>query len=80
MPAKLRAIDKGTLYDVPGKLRRFVRKIEQGQIDPRDVVVITRESVGPNRSCKVGMYHFGSASTESVHWMIATALGRIEPQ
>lgn len=41
--SKLRAIDKGTCYDVPGKLRRLVHEIESGKHgDVTDVVVAIR--------------------------------------
>jgi len=77
--AKLRAIDQGTIYDVAGKLRCLVRQIERGEIHPRDVVVVTREPYANNVSCSVGVHHFGSGSTEDVHWMLCTASNRIEP-
>jgi hypothetical protein len=75
----LRAINQGTRYDVSGKLRNIVRSIESGEIAPRDVIVITREIAGRNKSCKVGLFHFGTGSTEDVHWMLSTAKNRVEP-
>jgi hypothetical protein len=79
MRSKLRVINRGTYYDVVGNLRKLVREIEAGKIKPRDVVVITRESVQLNKSCKVGLFHYGTGSTEEVHWMVSTAKNRVEP-
>lgn len=76
----LRAIDRGTRYDIAGCLRGLVREIESGEIKPRDVVVITRESLANNKSCKVGLRLYGTGSTEDVHWMLSTAKARVEPQ
>jgi len=57
----------------------LVRDMESGDIQPRDVIVLTRETVRPNVSAKVGMYHYGYGSVEELHWMLATAQNRIEP-
>ena len=77
---KLRAIDRGTRYDITGKMRRLIHRIESGEIVPRDVLVVTSESCGPNRSNTIILHHMGFGSTEEIHWMLATAKGRIEPQ
>lgn len=78
---KLRAIDRGTRYDITGKMRSLIRRIESGEIQPRDVVIVTRETT-ERRNCSayVGMHHFGFGSVEDIHWMLATAQGRIQPQ
>jgi hypothetical protein len=44
--AKLRAIDRGTRYDITGKMRNLIRTIERGEIKPRDIIILTRESNG----------------------------------
>ena len=44
-----------------------------GRSTPRDVVVITREFIAPNKSCRVGLRHYGTGSTEDIHWMLSTA-------
>ena len=75
----LRAINEGTRYDVTGSLRKLIRRIESGEVKPRDVVVVTRESVKSNASCQVILHHFGTGTTEDIHWMLATAQNRIEP-
>jgi hypothetical protein len=79
MKAKLRVINQGTRYDVIGNMRKLVRKMEDGKIAPRDVVVITREPLQVNASCEVMLYHYGTGSTEDIHWMMTTAKNRVEP-
>lgn len=76
---KLRVINVGTRYDVSGKLRAFIREIESGEINPRDVIVLSRETIRNNASARVDMRHYGTGSTEDLHWMLATAQNRIEP-
>jgi hypothetical protein len=78
--AKLRVIDRGTRYDVSGPLRRLVRQIERGEIKPRDVIVLTTQTVRINASPTVTMHHFGTGTESDMHWMLRTAQGRIEPQ
>lgn len=77
--AKLRVIDQGTRYDLTGCMRGLIRRIESGEIMARDIVVLTREPVSPNRSCTVTLHHYGTGSTEDIHWMLSTAKNRIEP-
>lgn len=76
--AKLRAIDQGTRYDVAGKLRGIVRQIESGEMEARDVILLTRECEN-NRIPTVTMHHFGNGTIENIHWMLSTAQRRIEP-
>ena len=78
--SSLRAINKGTRYDITGKMRNLIRRIESGEIAPRDILVVTSEPTGPNRSNKIILHHMGFGSTEEIHWMLSTAKGRIEPQ
>lgn len=77
--ATLRAINEGTNYDITGNMRKLIRRIENGEIAPRDVLVVTREIVSNNMSCKVVLHHYGPGSTEEIHWMLSTAKNRIEP-
>lgn len=78
--AKLRAIDRGTRYDVTGNLRRFVRRIESGDLqDATDVLVIARCHRPPDGRKRVEIHHFGSATIEEMHWMVSTAKNRYEP-
>ena len=76
---KLRAIDKGTRYDVSEPLRRLVRQIERGEVQPRDILVITSQTLQNNASPTITMHHFGMGSVPDMHWMLATAQNRIEP-
>ena len=77
---KLRVIDQGTRYDITGKLRMLTRKIERGEIKPRDLLVITTETIRNNSSPMVMLHHYGQGSTENIHWMLSTAANRIEPR
>jgi hypothetical protein len=77
--SKLRVIDRGTRYDVTGNIRRLVRQMESGEVKPRDVVILTTQTIRNNASATVTMHHFGKGSTEDVHWMLATAQNRVEP-
>jgi hypothetical protein len=78
--AKLRAIDQGTRYDVTGCMRGLIRRIERGEINPSDVLILTREVVKPySSSCRVGLHHYGPGTIEQIHWMLTTAKNRIEP-
>jgi hypothetical protein len=77
--SKLRVIDRGTRYDVSGKLRRLVRQIESGEIKPRDVIVLTTETVRNNAGPRIIMHHYGTGTEADMHWILATAQNRIEP-
>ena len=79
MMGKLRAIDRGTRYDITGRMRKIIRDIENGEIKPRNVLVITTESNGTNCMPKVVLYHLGPGLIEEAHWMLSTAKTRIEP-
>lgn len=78
--SKLRVIDRGTRYDVTGCLRGFLREIERGEINPRDVIVVATETLRNNAGPRVHMRHYGTGTEADMHWMLATAQGRIEPQ
>ena len=77
--SNLRVIDRGTRYDVIGKLRTLVREIERGEVKPRDVIVLTTETYQNNTGPRVIMHHFGTGTEADMHWMLATAQTRIEP-
>ena len=77
--SKLRVIDRGTRYDVSKPLRRLIREIERGEVHPRDVIVLTSQTLKNNASPTITMHHFGMGSTEEMHWMLATAQNRIQP-
>lgn len=78
--AKLRVINRGTRYDITGKMRTLIRHFESGEIDLRDVAIVTRETRQNNASPTVILHHYGYGSVEDLHWMLSTAMGRIEPQ
>lgn len=78
-PTKIRAINKGTRYDVSRPLRRLVRQIESGEVEPRDVIVLTSQYMQTNASPTVTLHHFGYGSVAEMHWMLSTAQNRIEP-
>jgi hypothetical protein len=77
--SKLRVIDHGTRYDISGKLRAIVRRIETGELTPRDVVVVTRALPIEQPGGKVELWHLGTGTIADVHWMLRTAQNRIEP-
>lgn len=78
--SNLRVINRGNVrYDISGSMRSLVRRIERGEIQPRDVVILTRETAANNASPCVGMHHYGFGSVEDIHWMLATAQTRIQP-
>jgi hypothetical protein len=75
----LRVINQGTRYDITGNLRSFTRRIENGEIVTRDLLIVTREFVKNNASPKVILHHYGNGSVEDIHWMLSTAMNRLEP-
>lgn len=78
--AKIRAIDQGTYYDIPGKLRKMAREIERGERgDIRDAVLLLNEQNTGNGSNVVHMFRWGTDIASNAHWMLCTAKNRIEP-
>jgi hypothetical protein len=75
----IRAIDNGTRYDITGNLRRLTRDIENGEISPRDVVIVATETTEMNKSATIILRHYGNGTIEDIHWMLSTAKNRIEP-
>lgn len=72
---KLRAIDRGTIYDVEGSLRKRIRGLRDGEDgDVTDAVLLLR-----NRDGKVTSFHFGPGGRERAHFMVSTAKNRLEP-
>jgi hypothetical protein len=70
----IRAIDQGTLYDIPGKLQHAARNLARDRHDLTDVVLLERRSDGSMRS-----FHWGRGGQSTAHWMCATAKNRLEP-
>jgi hypothetical protein len=73
--SSIRAIDKGTIYDVTGKLRSITRTIERGEEGHiTDAIVIIRRDNG-----SIGSFHLGSGNRERTHHMVCTVQNRLEP-
>jgi hypothetical protein len=68
----LRAINRGTRYDIHGKLLRIARDIEHGKLgDVRDVVVIIkRVSVDATMT---STHHIGTGTIADVSMMLKAA-------
>jgi hypothetical protein len=76
----IRAIDQGTLYDIPGKLRHLARAIENGEVGSvrNGIVLLSTFEEGSFRK-SIKMYAVGPDSLEEMHWMVATLKNRLEP-
>lgn len=73
--AKLRAIDRGTVYDVPGEMKALARSIDRGEHgEVTDCVVIVRNSDG-----HIGSFNYGRGNRERAHHMVSTVKNRLEP-
>lgn len=71
----IRAIDRGTVYDLTGKLRWLTRDIESGKHGHiTDVVIISRAANG-----SIGSFYFGNEPRERAHYMVSTVKNRLEP-
>lgn len=66
--ASIRVIDKGTCYDVPGKLRKLARQIERGEWgDATDVVFSLRyQRKGETR---IQSFAAGKSNPETLYYM-----------
>jgi hypothetical protein len=71
----IRAIDKGTLYDVPGMLRQYARGIEKGEFgEVRNGVLILSTT-----NNQVNSFAVGTEDRIRAHWMVSTVKNRLEP-
>lgn len=71
----LRAIDQGTIYDVPGKMKNLARSIERGEEGTiTDAVIVIRNANG-----SIGTFQFGPGNRERSHHMVSVAKNRLEP-
>jgi hypothetical protein len=66
--SKLRPIDRGTYYDVPGKLRRLVHEIESGRHGEVTDVVAALRSIKNNKA-GIQTIFLGSSQPEVLHYM-----------
>ncbi len=72
-PAKLRAIDSGTMYDVAGKLLRMGREVRSGELGQiTDALLVLRDRAG-----KISAYHFGTSPLAEAHRMACAAENRL---
>lgn len=71
----IRAIDRGTIYDVSGQLRGLARDIDKGDEGAiTDAVCIIRRENG-----SVGSFHWGGSGRAIAHHMVSTVKNRLEP-
>jgi hypothetical protein len=71
----IRAIDQGTLYDIPGMLRRYAREIEHGRHgEVRNAILILAKS-----NNQLDSFHLGKDDRIRSHWMVTTIKNRLEP-
>jgi hypothetical protein len=78
--SSIRAIDKGTLYDIPGRLRHYARAIESGEMgDVRNAVLIISAFPDSTSSRQIRSFALGSDDRTEMHWMVSTVKNRTEP-
>lgn len=73
---KLRAIDQGTVYDIPGKLINLARQVRSGELQGvSDVMVVakTHEKDGYHYH----VFGFGCGEPAVQHHMLATGAKRL---
>jgi hypothetical protein len=70
----VRAIDQGTVYDIPGQLQKAARDLSRNPHAVTDAMLIERHSDGT-----VSTFHWGRGGRPIAHWMAATAKNRLEP-
>jgi len=79
----IRAIDTGTVYDIPGNLRRLTRAIECGQEGRVTNLVVIFDTEGTSSEWhlkqNVIVKHFGTGDRKDAHWLVSTAKNRLEP-
>jgi hypothetical protein len=67
---KLFSIKQGTLYDVPGSMRKLARNIDGGQYgEVSDALVVLRYKEHPSGRLAVTGFHYGPSSVEIVQSM-----------
>jgi hypothetical protein len=76
--SKLRAIDKGTPYDVPGRLKKWAREIEKGKMGyVTDYLLVVRAI----KDGQTALEHFcgGTGTAENYLYMAQAAVMRNSP-
>jgi hypothetical protein len=66
--SKLRSINKGTIYDVSGKLRKIVHEIESGKHGDVTDVVLALRCVRDKKPC-IHTIFCGTSQPEVLHYM-----------
>lgn len=66
--SKLRVINRGTLYDIPGKLRKLVHEIENGKHGEVTDIVLALRTVREKRTAIETMFT-GTSQPEVLHYM-----------
>lgn len=73
--SRLRVIDKGTHYDVPGRMKRLARLIEAGEFgEATDVVCVVRSK--KDGDIQIRPYFYGKSGTGELHYMLSRAADR----
>jgi hypothetical protein len=73
--SRIRAIDKGTTYDVPGRMIRLARAIEHGNFgEVTDVICIVRGK--KNGAINSQAHFYGKSATDTLHFMCLRAADR----
>lgn len=71
--ATLRAIDQGTLYDIPGKLIKLGRTVRSGKLGPiTEALIVLKKEAGDYE-----IYGIGRGDPAQQHLMATIAASRI---
>lgn len=71
----IRAVDRGTVYDIPGKLKNLARSIESGQMeDVTECIVITK---GGKDGRDYRTFGFGQGNAAEQHLMGSVFVSRM---
>ena len=75
--SKLRPIDRGTFYDITGRLRKLTRQIEGGELGKvTDVFVVTHYV--KDGEFRINTRCFGTGGSERYSYMLRHALKDLE--
>jgi hypothetical protein len=66
--SKLRVIDTGNIYDITGKLRRLIHRIERGELGKVTDVIAATRSV-KNNKVGINTIFYGTSQPEVLHYM-----------
>jgi hypothetical protein len=75
--SRLRPIDRGTYYDIPGRMRMLLRQIERGEWGKvTDVSVVLRYI--KDDGVRINSRHTGTGTTETYSYMLRSELNELE--